>query len=143
MARPRKPVEILKANGSYQESKHGHRALPIPSSGDPAQPPGMTDAAKVVWEQIVPQLTEMGVLHKQDSHAVAALCELQAQHSANCRRLARNRSDTANQRAWRDSHALLQRTLNDFGLTPLGRSRLGTPIEKPEPESAFDALKVV
>ena len=141
MGRPRKPIAQLKAQGTHNVTRQ-NREEPD-GTGKPVPPAGLSPPACTVWLEIIHYLSEMDICRTQDSIGIGALCELVAQHRYNCKQLARNRYDRDSQIAWRESHAELMRTIDRFAMSPAGRAKLGAPIEKKEPESAFDSLKVV
>ena len=78
MARPRKPTAVLELTGAFRKDPQRRRNEPGYSPGVPDQPPGMSEAARKIWDSLVDELVGSGVLRTIDAWAFADLCEDQA-----------------------------------------------------------------
>lgn len=68
------PKEILALRGSRRGKRSGNE--PIVDRTVPEQPEWLDETARQCWDELVPQLTEMGVLARIDGNAVARYCTL-------------------------------------------------------------------
>jgi len=73
----REPIRIasaiVAARGSSVVRYHRRGECPIPS-GPPECPEWLPEQSKVVWAQLIPRLTELGVLSRVDQSALARYC---------------------------------------------------------------------
>lgn len=65
------PTAVLRARGSRRADRNPDRLEPEPPPGPPECPAWLNADAKVVWDQMVALLGEMGVLTKADGNALA------------------------------------------------------------------------
>ncbi len=65
------PTEVLRARGSRRADRNPERQEPEPPPGPPECPAWLNPDAKVVWDQMLGLLSEMGVLTKADGNALA------------------------------------------------------------------------
>lgn len=122
-----------------------------PPSREPSAPKGVppvperlkVDAVALAkWEELAAILTQMGVLTTGDGEALATLCEV---HSAEQSCLLQLRAGGAVMHTdlggvkpnpagpmYRSLVAMKASLLSEFGLTPSSRTKLATPIEKPQ-----------
>ena len=122
-----------------------------PPSREPSAPKGVppvperlkADAVALAkWEELAAILTQMGVLTTGDGEALATLCEV---HSAEQSCLLQLRAGGAVMHTdlggvkpnpagpmYRSLVAMKASLLSEFGLTPSSRTKLATPIEKPQ-----------
>jgi P27 family predicted phage terminase small subunit len=92
-ARGPKPAPThLKLLKGTQESRV-NRDEPIPTKGEVIVPPGMTDAARAVWDELAQDLMDKGCLTPWDVYAFEAFCEAVAQYRE-CRRLLNSAKST-------------------------------------------------
>jgi P27 family predicted phage terminase small subunit len=65
---------MLKLTSSWRaDAREGTE--PRPEAGRPALPDWLDDVAKQCWEQLLPQLEQMGVLTRIDGNAIARYCQ--------------------------------------------------------------------
>lgn len=96
------------------------------------------------WRELVPLLTELGTLTLADGEALATLCEVYAATQACLLELRASgpvmRTDLGGVKPnpagplYRSLVALQASLMNEFGLTPTSRVRLGGKEEKPSDE---------
>jgi phage terminase small subunit len=67
-----KPTPVLKLRGTFR--RHRSRNEPKPDPSPPSCPAWLDDVSKEAWEQLVPQLQEMGVLTRIDENALVRYC---------------------------------------------------------------------
>ena len=121
--RKRKPVEVLKLQGTYEACKQPVKGAD-PAKGRPSMPKWMTDAeAKAHWRRVVPKLISLGIARELDAHALGSMC----MWWATWRRLQKEAIKAENMRviyaaanAWKAYDQIAQR----FGLTPADRASL-------------------
>jgi P27 family predicted phage terminase small subunit len=139
--RGRKPVplELQRARGNP-----GHRELPqgVQIAGkSPLDIPALTPEAEDVWNELVPQLEAANLLDRADSLTLEALCILVA-----TARYARNQIESTGYttkhrktgvdvvspwvRIERDSWKQAIAIGEQFGLSPMARTRLGLAVLK-------------
>ena len=137
------------------EGNPGHRPLntqePLPTSGIPPMPEGLSKKAKREWEKVVPLLTSMKVLTEADGEALSRYCEACAlAKEANqeidkygltvqgATGLKKNPAVAVYMEAVRTMRAFM----SEFGMTPASRSRLKVsgPAE-PDPFEQYLARK--
>jgi phage terminase small subunit len=141
MGRPRKPVAVLKAQGTWHSTQQNRQD--VEGTGEPMPPARMSPEARTLWTEIVPNLLEMEANRSQDSRHLAALCEAMAQHNYNARRMSKERSNDKLARLFWQSLAEVSRQMDRFGMSPRARAQLGLTIEPKKAPSPFDELKVV
>lgn len=152
------PTAVKKLRGNPGKRKPNPDE-PLPASGVPEIPAGLSDVATAEWKAITPALERLGVLASIDGKALAAYCECYATWRQAAEEVAakgiiieepivggpiedrevigykykRNPAVTiAN-----DAMKLMKSFLIEFGLTPASRSRLR--IEKPKAVDPMDA----
>lgn len=133
-----KPVEQRRRAGNP-----GKRPLPEPvviggrtQSLDPPEP--FPEAARVLWDELVPILSEVGVLSPVDRPALIALCRQWARAQAAAEQIEQGGQQTLLSTGStgqviehpllgieRAASALLLRFAEQYGLTPVARTRLG------------------
>ena len=71
------PTAVRRANGNPSRRPLPENE-PQYKAGIPNTPPGLSAAAKKIWETLVAEMAASGVLRLVDGHALADLCEDQA-----------------------------------------------------------------
>lgn len=66
------PTNILKLRGSWRGKLN--RGEPQPDKGPPERPTWLADDAAAVWDELIPQLDELGILTRIDGNALARYC---------------------------------------------------------------------
>ena len=116
----------------------GKRALPeteveFTPAPDSIEPPKWLNRSNLradflrEWKRVKAQLEEWGILGEVNQGALEGLCLLYAQAT----RAAKN----GEAREARQSFDAYRKALNEFGLTPASKGRVGTGDEKPKPQS--------
>ena len=140
------PTKMLEMRGSWRAKKR--QGEPKPERSRPQCPRWLRKEAKRIWEELIPQIDEMGILGRCDRHALARYCQALANW-----RLAEE---------WVMEHGdvypeknekgevigvkeypqvgksirlaeMLLRLEKQFGLNPAARAGLGTVREPPDP----------
>lgn len=136
--RGRKPtpsyLRVLRGDTRKQARDQSRpRVLPPP---EPIQPPGaLSTAAKAVWAELAPELHRVGWLTALDAPAFAALCGVVARWREVDARLAGGEDTPALRRLARDLGRDVTKMGEQFGLTPLARTRLS--VVQPKVKSKF------
>src|SRR5438067_503730 len=68
-----KPIEIRKQDGTYKASKHGQSIVVAGKALDLEAPAHLPDAFIAVWDELVPTLTQAGLVDRVDALALEAL----------------------------------------------------------------------
>ena len=115
--RPRKPVEVLEANGAFEKNPQRRRDPPPKSNHPAGDPPEYLNAVeKQIWHELVMDIP-MGVATAPDRGALGCLCMLEY--------LKRNRNIKVIELN------VLIKLYSLFGLTPADRTRVtAAPLEK-------------
>lgn len=121
MGRPRKPTAILKLEGDYSPSRHGYRGAEPQPDGTPRKPIGLPRDAGLHWDQIVPELSRLGVATRIDEAALEDMCRWWGRMQVLSRKTKQDyRTLTLAAmcaKQWRDY-------ASRFGLTPSDRAKL-------------------
>lgn len=154
---PKKPTALKRLQGNP-----GKRRLPkdepTPPPADPRVPASMPacpdfldKAARAEWEEIVPQLIELGVLARVDRAALAAYCQAWSRWREAERLLAGEgltymsptgvvkKNPAVGIAA--DAQKLMRQFLIEFGLTPAARARLRLDHAKEKHQDEGDELE--
>jgi P27 family predicted phage terminase small subunit len=124
-------------------------AEPIPPSGVPVCPEGLSADAQAEWNRIAPDLIQMGVLSRIDTAALAAYCECWSRWREAERNLSKFGSVIKTPSGYPiqspfisiASKALdqMRKFLVEFGMTPSSRSRISAgPAPMTKPNNAHD-----
>ena len=71
-----KSTRELKITGAYRKDRHGDRADPELTPGQPAMPRTLTDrCSKDMWNRLAPSLYRSKIATQEDALALTALCE--------------------------------------------------------------------
>lgn len=65
------PIRVLEGNPSRRPINENE---PKPTDGTPPMPPHLDRRARVVWRQIAPELSRLGLLTVVDGEALASYC---------------------------------------------------------------------
>ena len=148
----RKPAELHLLTGTYRRDRHGPagRLQPVGQEEVPQEPPEWVgEYGKQFWRQYAPICLQMGTLDALSLTLFEALCGLWHQFMAMEEQIQREGLVRPGPRGPR-AHPLLSarnrtlqqvlRLMDDFGLSPLGRQRLGIswpPEDDADPFSRF------
>lgn len=141
--RPKKSAAEAKLQGTFRSDRHSDAVSIAP--GEPVKPPGLSDAASALWDAYVPLLAQGGVLEQVDGlglgQAFEAYVLAQRARSVvgdmpvieddpyNDGRIVLKKHPGVT--AWKDAVGVLRGLLADYGLQPLGRTRLGDAFRAP------------
>jgi phage terminase small subunit len=156
--RPRKPIELHKAQGSYRPDRHGNRRE-APATGDlsaQAAPTHLSEAERQVWRQVL-NVAPARLLKSADASLLAAYCSAVARHRrASVAYWQSPLTDekghvTSLSRELARLELIIARLGGEMGLSPLGRTKISAPptpasygeIETPEFVARFGRLQVV
>jgi P27 family predicted phage terminase small subunit len=120
----------------------------IPSDGKlPTCPPWLDREAKRGWEELVPVLAGMGVLHAVDRHALMIYCQAYSRWRAAVAALAPGLTVKTTEADSIKSHPALRvveaaerimmSILGEFGCTPVARARLTVNETRQDPLGEF------
>lgn len=139
----RKSKAEAAASGTYRADRHAEPVKIAP--GAPIKPPGMSEAASALWDAYVPVLSCSGVLEQVDGLGLAQAFEayVLAQRARsivgdspvveddpyNDGRIVLKKHPGVT--AWKDAVGVLRGLLSDYGLQPLGRTRLSDAFRSP------------
>ncbi|KKK96275.1 hypothetical protein LCGC14_2664370, partial [marine sediment metagenome] len=121
-----------------QEGNRGHRAIPTEpkvEGGVPSCPSWLSREAKAAWRRTVPSLVDAEIVKRVDRDVLAVYFESWADYHEATRKLQKQGKVVETTRGprrnpWliirREAKETVIRLAMEFGLTPLGRTRLGT-----------------
>ena len=129
--RPSKSTAVLKAQGTYDASRHADRLEAPPCHLE--RPECLSGEAAEFWDRTVPNLESLGIVSAGDVHHLTAMCT----HWAIWKQMveAWEPGEKVNQIsiAWKSFDMIACR----FGMTPSDRARIKTSGEKGGGFSAF------
>ena len=136
MARPRKPIAVLKSQGTYNSTRHAEREHTAVSGMSIEQPSWLSGDALEFWQRNVPKLEAMGVLDGIDEATVTAL----AVAWSNWRK-EQDDYDAGNGHIFKVSCAwnAFDKIGSKFGLNPVDRTKLA--IHNPSDEHELDPFE--
>ena len=143
MARPRKPLNLLKATGAYRPDRHADRGNAPQADGQPEMPQWLDEEARSCWQTTVPQLVAMGVASNVDSLALAGMCRWYSVWRKADARLQQGKGDSYKltieaATGWKNYSAVAAK----FGLTPGDREKLSVPEPGDAASDEFSKLLV-
>lgn len=129
--RPPTPTAILKLRGSRWADRPNE---PQPKAEAPRCPVGMNAAAKRVWQALVPQLHELGMLAHFDDAVLEQHCTNVARRRVLMKQLAKEGETMETNKGFIIKNPLvgiisklddaIRRTACEFGMTPASRTRI-------------------
>lgn len=149
--RKRKPTALRLLAGNPGK-RPLNDAEPEPEPGIPAAPAHLSEKTKAVWDDTATTLDEVGVLTKADGLALEQLCENHVEilalretieREGRFQKIVTKTGDTriTHHPAWTqlsDAEKRFRAMLEQFGLTPAGRTRVkANPITR----TPFDAFR--
>jgi len=132
-----KPVELKLIEGN-----RGKRRLPEqphPQTSAPEPPAGLSQAARREWERLVPELLELGFLHRVDRGGLHRYCEAYARACAADRYIHKygvivttsfGKAKNPAVQIARDASAEMKAWCAEFGMTPSSRGRMALPQDE-------------
>lgn len=148
MARPRKPTESLKTDGTFRKDRHGdrldasHEFFAIPSS-----PTNLGKDGKKLWDMVVDELAAAKVVSELDAPALQAMCQWWQRYLDITAAIADmqiedeevEQLENRARRAWQSFDKVAAR----FGMTPSDRAKLVTAPKEGCDESPLSSLGIV
>ena len=124
------------ADGTYQPCRHNNRADVEPAKGAPTMPRGLTQDQKKLWKEVIEYLPP-GCVGALDNAALRSLVEMYAIYQNAMRKWKRNVLDKNARFAAKDAFDRFWKIAQDFGMSPVARSRLqiGQPSDGNEESS--------
>ena len=137
------PTAILNLRGSWRAN--ANKAEPMPKAGRPECPDWLDESAQAAWEQLAPQLEDMGVLTVIDGQALTLLCQTWAkwkeaelairEHGAvspiyNADGSLKYMQQSPHVSIARSAADQLAKMFREFGMTPSARTRIEVPERK-------------
>jgi P27 family predicted phage terminase small subunit len=144
------PTAVLKLRGSWRAKTR--KGEPQPEKKVPDCPDWISAEAKSAWEQLIPQLEQMGVLTRIDGFALTVLCQTWAEWKKSSEFVAKHgvaypiKDDEGNITYFQQfpqvaimhkTAATLDKYFASFGMDPAARSRI-TVNEPKQEEKAKD-----
>ena len=154
---PRKP-EPLRELAGFPDHAPPRKNAPKPPSVAPDAPRGMSKAARVEWDRIVPLLERLGLLSQLDRAALASYCEAWSDFIRATRKVEREGLTivTSNGNVIQNpalgvknqAREAIRKLASEFGLSPAARAGLEvTPpalgAAKPSSDDASEFFTVV
>lgn len=133
---PSKPNSRARSAGNRQTSStaFSHAQIQHVKATRPVKPVGMTDYAATVWDQVVDELFELGLICRLDGSMLAEYCEqvavLKVLRESVQERIKKKESlkDLLDQ--VEKASKITGRLADSFGLTPKGRRAMGINTER-------------
>lgn len=144
--RPRKPKNIKELRGTIDKRWASEKEPKFPMIIDKQAPEMLTPGAKAIWDQVAPELVELGMIQTVDIMQLASYCSLMdIYHRA---------LDDVNSLGWESdtgkrtspsaivlfkAHEAAMKVASKFGFTPSDRARLD--IKPPDKQGdIFDSV---
>ena len=121
--RRRTPTAMLMATGGYRPDRHADRKGPA-VEGVPAKPRGLSKAAASLWDLIVPEMIETGIVKSLDTASLTALCEMWGFYRQSVEVAKEDPISKDARIAVTSYFAAFERMASRFGMTPDARERL-------------------
>lgn len=135
---PPLPTAVKKARGTYRKDRAAPRE-PKPPTGTIVMPSHLGPAARVLWKELLPHLTGMGVMSPAFRRALELLCAAYQEYRDASRRPkpGEPKDSLPGWNARSDAWRRVVVGLREFGLTPSALSRVnsGSPPPAPPPPS--------
>ena len=149
--RPRKPPQLKVLEGTFRKDRDSQAANSEKPIGAPACPVWLPKSAKKYWKQIAGELEKSGLISCLDIAAFSAHCDSFGKFEEVTRKL-KNLEDmvdetpnglmiqsalfTIRNKLWDQ----VMKSANEFGLTPVGASKVKALSQQQLPLDGFDQL---
>ena len=132
MSRKKTPTAKLANRGSWRAKTRPNE--PQVEPGTPPCPEWLTGEAREIWDRLVPELVNLGIMAEMNGFAFARYCTYSVLWLQEL-----NRGNVRNVLDFERYANQCLRLENEYGLTP--SSRAGLDVQQPQPASKY--LKVV
>ncbi len=142
----RKSTSLHVVSGTYRADRHGDKKGPKPQPVRPSCPRWLDKEAKNEWRRLSPELERLGLLTALDRAAFAIYCTCWADFKMFSEIIRREGAVVEGHRGVLRKHPLLPALhwamdavrvwSQEFGLTPLSRSRLSVMVPAEEESEA-------
>ena len=145
---PSKPNSRARANGNRQTAStaYAHAQLQKVRASKPARPSSLSKAARPIWDSVVAELFEIGIITKLDATMLAEYCEQVAVVKALRKAITERIKDKADLKDLLDqvekANKVALRLADSFGLTPRCRKAMGINTERAMGEGSTGAEPV-
>lgn len=146
--RPPKPDALNELRGDPGKRRR-YEIAPKGPEGSPVPPAYLSEAARAIWDEVLPDLEAMGVVTKIDRLTLVVLVEAYARYRAAAEKiddegpLTEDGKYSPLNRVIVDNIATVNRILIEFGCTPAARARMRMKVDKKKPKSKWDGkLKI-
>ena len=137
--RPRKPTELKVAQGTYRADRDGPRPEDLPNlDGEIERQSFPNHAARQMWNTVVQQLIDAGVVKPTDVPMARSMCEFWGLYWSSYKLASKNPTDPAIRVAVCSYWTKFEQAAARFGMNPSDRSRLR--LDKP-PERVRQRLR--
>ena len=140
--RPPKPAASLKLSGNWRASGRA-KSEPPAEEALPDCPSWLDDVGRAAWADWLPRIAAMKILSSGDRDALALMCDTWSRYLEARKRLAEEGEVirveaeyrvTVKRNPWSailaEHGERLRRMMSEFGLTPVGRARIGAAKEQ-------------
>lgn len=114
----RGPDALKIVQGTYRPDKSGSLDSKVNATGEPVMPDWLVGEARKHWEDVVPELIDMGIVKAIDTHMLACMCVWWQRFR-----------EATTKTALAESFYQWEKCARTFGMNPSDRSRLSV---KPE-----------
>ena len=143
--RPRKPTRLHLIEGTYRKDRSSPNE-PQPELIIPKYSRGLSEAAKVYWDEVGNELYLMRILTRADKYLLRLLCDSLVNYDEDVKSLKKHQkigSQTLTIKLYsklvRESWNQIMIALREFGLTPSSRTRISA-IPEPEENNPWENL---
>jgi P27 family predicted phage terminase small subunit len=140
--RPPKPAASLKLSGNWRASGRA-KSEPPAEEALPECPAWLDDVGRAAWADWIPRIAAMKIISSGDRDALALMCDTWSRYLEARKRLAEEGEVirveaeyrvTVKRNPWSailaEHGERLRRMMSEFGLTPVGRARIGAAKEQ-------------
>jgi phage terminase small subunit len=125
--RPRTPAAKLKLHGTFRADRHGARAQAPAVGGLPEKPKGLKSTAAWLWELVISEYSEKGILARLDTPALWSMCEMWGLYRTAVEAATKQPADRDMRLAAVSYKQSFDAAAARFGLNPSDRSKLQSP----------------
>lgn len=135
----KKPTAVLKAEGTYRPDRHGRNGDNVPADGWPEKPAGLTPMQERLWDDVVTYLPA-SCLGSLDTASLRDMVRLYGIYTDLLSLVEQDPTDQKTLNACFKAFDRFWKYAQDYGLTPVARSRLQVP-KNSDDDNPLEALK--